>query len=264
MPGKSLIQVDKRAADKLHADITKFADNRIRRAHAFALNKAAIELQKEQRAAVKQHLDRPTPFFLKGASLMTNIDLDGNAPLEIEIEPSEAVNPRLKYQILGGDREAGDVGPANTHVPIPNWNALQSSVARGAGVRITKNAYGNMPKTAYGRVMAAITRDKKKSPKKRSARLFMGVIEGVYGIWALPKYQRNDAEHDRGRSRRDGQHALQRTQRLARPAESEGFAGQSDGRHARDQDRGARRQIGRPADERRRRQRADRCGPRGP
>ncbi|HML45060.1 MAG TPA: hypothetical protein PKE13_19335 [Hyphomicrobium zavarzinii] len=106
---------------------------------------------------------------------MAKIDLDGNAPLQIEIAPSDAVNPRLKFQVLGGEREAGDVGPANTHVPIPNWDALQSSVARGAGVRITKNTYGNMPKSAYGRVMAAITRDKKKSPKKRTSRLFMGV-----------------------------------------------------------------------------------------
>ncbi|MDR4305891.1 hypothetical protein IHQ68_04525 [Chelatococcus sambhunathii] len=74
------VGIDPYKVGRLKSDLDKFADKRIRRAHAFVLNGAAMAAQKKIRSGLDRSLDHPTPFTKRGI-ITDKADLNGAGPV---------------------------------------------------------------------------------------------------------------------------------------------------------------------------------------
>ena len=88
--------------------------------------------------AMPAHLDRPTPYTLRGIGVLKSKPGAAEPYAEVDVLPQQA--RYLRYQILGGTRVAGGYGTTRNGVLIPGSDA-------------PRNAYGNLPRNYVKRMM---------------------------------------------------------------------------------------------------------------
>lgn len=88
--------------------------------------------------AMPSHLDRPTPFTLRGIGTVKSKPGAAEPFAEVDVLPQQA--RYLRYQILGGTRVGGDYGTTKRGVLIPGPDA-------------PRNAYGNLPRNYVRRML---------------------------------------------------------------------------------------------------------------
>lgn len=124
-------------------------------ATSLALNMTGDDVAQSLTGAMKQYLDRPTPFtlnaFMTKSGRFKGVKARKNSLTAILI-PGAAQAEYLHYQVFGGTRN-----PKGKKIAIPTSNARL-------------NKYGNIPNRKSGLI---------KKPSKQ----FIATIKGVTGVW---------------------------------------------------------------------------------
>ena len=135
--------------------LSKIQKKQVPFATSLALNMTGDDVAQSVTGAMKQYLDRPTPFtlnaFMTKGGRFKGIKAKKNK-LVATIIPGAAQAEYLKYQIIGGVRN-----PKAKKIAIPTSNARL-------------NKYGNIPNRKSGLI---------KKPSKQ----FIATIKGVTGVW---------------------------------------------------------------------------------
>ena len=147
------MQIDVRTnTKKLLKDVSRLFKSQIPFATSKALNSLAYGLRGWEMAQMPAHLDRPTPFSLRGVRYIRS----NKRNLVATVYLTEQVDSYLKYQIHGGQR-----APKGKAHKIPTKHAR-------------RNAYGNLTK---GYVNSQIKKKKVFSGKPRGGNRPAGIWE---------------------------------------------------------------------------------------
>lgn len=171
-----------------------FATKVIPYAASYAINGTLFAARDALRDEAKRVFDRPVAFTVKSAFGYTMARLDGG-DMRAKVFIKDRQSPYYHYQINGGTRVPGNIGPGATCLFMPVAPELIDKKSGG----LKKNVLKGLVRRASARAAQsqALHRTNAARDAKRK-RVFFAPVFGTQGIWERPKRRKATLPRRRG------------------------------------------------------------------